>query len=157
MTLTKDHIGGLFFLTLSILYGHYAGDIQLLPGEEYEPFHAQTVPYALAYMCGGLSFMLIVTASRKVEDKLSLRGYDFYLVGLLLALVVVFALSLQWFGFLISTIIFLVAGYRILGETRPKMLFLASVPFAVGLWFILTQLLDIYLAPGLLINSLFGG
>lgn len=157
MTLTKDHIGGLFFLSLSVIYGHYAGDIRLLPGEEYEPFHAQTVPYALAYLCGGLSLMLIVTASRQAKDKLSLRGYDFRLVALLLALVVIFALSLQWFGFLISTVIFLLAGYRLLGEKRPKMLFLASVPFAVGLWFILTQLLDIYLAPGLLINTLFGG
>ncbi len=157
MTLTKDHIGGLFFLCLSVLYGYYVGDIPLLPGEEYEPFHAQTVPHALAYMCGGLALLLILTASREHEDKLSLQGYDFLLVGKLLALVVLFALSLEWFGFLISTVIFLLAGYRLLGERRPRVLFLASVPFAVGLWFILTQLLDIYLAPGLLINSVFGG
>ena len=47
MSLTKDRFGGLLFLLLSITYGYYAADIPLLPGDKFEPFHAQTMPYWL--------------------------------------------------------------------------------------------------------------
>lgn len=156
MAITKDHIGGLIFLCLSVAYGYYAQEIPLLPGEEFEPFTPQTMPNALAFLCGILSIALIISGSRSEEDKLTLVGLRFRLIGALVLLVVIFALALEWLGFLVSTIIFLVIGYRLLGERRPKTLFLASVPFACGLWFILTQLLDIYLAPGRLM-MIFGG
>lgn len=157
MIITKDHIGGLVFLCLSVVYGFYAGDIALLPGDEFEPFHAQTLPYALATLGGILSIGLLFTADKGVEHKLSLKGYDFPLVAKLLLLVVLFALALDWVGFMLATVFFLISGYWLLGERRPKMLLLASVPFAAGIWFVLTQLLDIYLAPGKLLTQLFGG
>ena len=157
MTLTKDHIGGLVFLGLSVTYGYYAGQIPLLPGDEFEPFHAQTVPDALALIGTILSVALLLTADRTADKKLSLRGYHFPLVSKLLLLVVVFAIALNWVGFLLSTVLFLVGGYWILGERRPKTLITASLPFAVGIWFVLTQLLDIYLAPGRLFAQFFGG
>lgn len=157
MNICKDHIGGMTFLLLSVAYGYYAGQIPLLPGDEYEPFTAQTVPNALAMLGGILSIALLVTADRGEGSGLKLRGYDFSLVAKLLALVVIFALALEWIGFLLATIVFLIGGYWLLGERRVKTLLVASVPFAVGIWAILTQLLDIYLAPGALFNQIFGG
>lgn len=157
MIFTKDHIGGLIFLCLSVAYGYYAGDIALLPGDEYEPFHAQTLPYALAVLGGVLSLALLITAKSEPNNKLNLYGYNFALVSKLLVLVVLFGLALEWVGFLLATVFFLVGGYWLLGERRPKMLLLASIPFAVGIWFALTQLLDVYLAPGHLYTQLFGG
>jgi len=53
--------------------------------------------------------------------------------------------------------LFLVGGYWVLGERRWKTLLIASVPFGLFIWFSLSQLLDIYLAPGRLITMLFGG
>lgn len=157
MNICKDHIGGLIFLLLSVAYGVYAGQIPLLPGDEFEPFHAQTVPNALALLCGGLSIALLLTAERGEGSALKLHGYDFALVAKLLALVVLFAFALQWVGFLLATLFFLIGGFWLLGERRIKTLLLASVPFSAGIWLILTQLLDIYLAPGALFNQLFGG
>ena len=157
MIFTKDHIGGLIFLCLSVTYGYYAGDIALLPGDEYEPFHSQTLPIALATLGGLLSLALLMTAKSDLNNKLSLHRYDFVLVSKLLLLVVLFALALEWLGFLLATVFFLVSGYWLLGERRPKILLLASVPFAIGIWFALTQLLDVYLAPGQLYTQLFGG
>lgn len=157
MIITKDHIGGLIFLCLSVAYGYYAGQIPMLPGDEFEPFHAQTLPTALAYLGTGLSCLLLVTAERDPNERLDLTGLDFKIVAKLLLLVVIFALGLKWIGFLLSTVIFLLGGYWLLGERNPKTLLLASLPFAVGLWFILSQLLDIYLAPGRLFTTLFGG
>ncbi|WP_428622087.1 tripartite tricarboxylate transporter TctB family protein [Sedimenticola sp.] len=157
MTISKDHIGGLTFLLLSVTYGYYAGQISLLPGDEFEPFHAQTVPDALAVLGIGLSLLLLMTAHRSSASRISLVGYNFALVAKLLLLVVAFALALEWVGFLLSTIFFLIGGYWLLGERKPKTLLLASVPFAAGFWFVLTQLLDIYLAPGQLFRLFFGG
>jgi len=157
MNICKDHIGGMTFLLLSVAYGYYAGQIPLLPGDEYEPFTAQTVPSALAILGGILSIALLVTADRGEGSGLKLHGYDFSLVAKLLVLVVIFALALEWIGFLLATIVFLIGGYWLLGERRIKTLLVASVPFAVGIWAILTQLLDIYLAPGALFNQIFGG
>lgn len=157
MTICKDHIGGLIFLLLSVAYGYYAGQIPLLPGDEFEPFHAQTVPNALALLGGGLAIAQLLTAERGVEHSLKLHGYDFALVAKLLVLVVLFALALEWVGFLLATVFFLIGGYWLLGERSIKTLFIASVPFAVGIWAILTQLLDIYLAPGALFTQILGG
>lgn len=156
MVITKDHIGGLAFLCLSAAYGYYAGDISMIPGDEYEPFNAQTLPKVLALLGCILSIALILNASRNGGERLSLKGYDFSIVVKLLALVVLFGLALEWFGFLISTVIFLIGGYWVLGERRWKTLILASLPFGLFIWFALSQLLDIYLAPGRLITMLFG-
>lgn len=157
MTITKDTIGGLVFLCLSVAYGYYARQIPLLPGDEFEPFHAQTLPNALSLIGIVLSLALLIGSVRQQDNRLTRQGYDFLLVAKLLVLVVLFALALDWIGFLFATMLFLIGGYWLLGERRPKILLLASVPFAVGIWFVLTQLLDIYLAPGQLIASLIGG
>jgi len=160
MTLSKDQIGALVFLCLSLTYGYYAGQITMLPGDEFEPFHARTLPTALAGLGILFSFLLLVTgtlAADRKECRVVLSGYDFVLVAKLLLLIVVFALALQWIGFLLATMLFLIGGYWLLGERRPRTLLVASVPFAVGIWFILAQLLDIYLAPGQLFVLMFGG
>lgn len=157
MTISKDHIGGLVFLCLSVAYGYYAGDIALLPGDEFAPFNAQSLPNALALLGGILSIALIVTADRSSEGRIQLAGYDFWLVARLLVLVSLLGVALPWLGFLVSTVLFLMGGYWLLGVRRVKTLLLASVPFAVVLWFLLSQLLDIYLAPGRLFTGLMGG
>ena len=87
-------------------------------------------------------------ARNKDESSSSSPSLDFALVARLLALIVLFGIALQWTGFFLATTIFLMGGYWVLGERRPKILILASLPFAGGIWFVLTQLLNIYLAPG---------
>ncbi|UTW02230.1 tripartite tricarboxylate transporter TctB family protein [Amphritea atlantica] len=157
MIITKDHIGGLVFLCLSLLYGYYAGDIQMLPGDEFEPFTARTVPKTLAILGGILSIALLLTAERTESKRLSLSNYDFALVAKLLVLIVVFGLALEWTGFMLATMLFLIGGFWLLGERNIKILLMVSVPFAVGIWFVLAKLLDIYLAPGQLFMHFFGG
>ena len=157
MIITKDHIGGLVFLCLSLLYGYYAGDIQMLPGDELDPFTARTVPHTLAILGGLLSMALLLTAERTESKRLSLSNYDFALVAKLLVLIVVFGLALEWTGFMLATMLFLIGGFWLLGERSIKTLLMVSVPFAVGIWFVLAKLLDIYLAPGQLYMNLFGG
>ena len=159
----KDLIGSLIFLALSIAYGASAQLIPFYPGDEYEPFTARTLPFALSVLGAGLSFSLLISSLKKAREvsldqpvlKFAL-GYDWSTVIKLLALMMFYALGLKWLGFIIATTVFLLGGYWVLGERRKKVLFGASLPFVVAFWFMLTQLLDIYLAPGQLFSA-FGG
>jgi putative tricarboxylic transport membrane protein len=55
---------------------------------------------------------------------------------------------MKWIGFIISSILFLLVGFYILGERRIKRMLLASIPLVVMLWFIMSSLLGVYIAPG---------
>ncbi|OOV86698.1 tripartite tricarboxylate transporter TctB family protein [Oceanospirillum linum] len=167
LSLNKDLIGGLIFLALSIGYGLSAQLIPYFPGDEYEPFTASTLPYVLAVLGTVLSATLVINAWREQQKnsqeqaapKLKpIQGYDWSTVAKLLAIMVIYAMGLKWMGFVIATTFFLFAGFWVLGERRKKILFGASLPFVLVFWFALTQLLDIYLAPGQLFALIgFGG
>ncbi|MFT7178462.1 MAG: putative tricarboxylic transport membrane protein [Oceanospirillaceae bacterium] len=151
MSLTKDRFGGLLFLLLSITYGYYAADIPLLPGDKFEPFHAQTMPYWLSGLGVIFSILLIVLKPAPTIESESISNSNLVLMLGLMAFTFVFSVALPWLGFPITTSIFLASSYWLLGERRPKMLVFASVPFALVFWLLLTQVLDVYIAPARLI------
>ncbi|MDJ0882085.1 MAG: tripartite tricarboxylate transporter TctB family protein [Gammaproteobacteria bacterium] len=155
MTLNKERIGALFFLVLSIAYGYFGSEIKLHPGDEYEAMTARTVPYFLALLGIGLSFFLLVTGKSHDEAETS-EQREWKPVALLIGLTLVYGLSLDWLGFLLSTILFLLGGFYILGERRWMVNLSVSIIFVSIFWYSLTQLLEIYLAPGRLFAGLFG-
>jgi len=156
MQLSKERIGALFFLALAILYGYYGSEIQLFPGDEMEAMNARTLPYAITILTVALAIFLLATANPDSEDDAH-QVFEWKLVVLLIGLTVLYGLALDWLGFLLATILFLICGIRILGETRWRVLLKISFSFVVIFWGGLTQGLDIYLAPGRLFAGLFSG
>mgnify|MGYP000571973828 CR=1 FL=1 len=154
MNIAKDRIGGLIFLALSIAYGYSITLIPIYPGDEYEVFTAKTLPTALSVLGALLSFCLLV-ASRN-EEKSQLPNLDWIIAIKLVLLMVFYGAVLEILGFIIATSLFLFCGYWLLGERRKLILLLCSFPLVIFFWFVLTQLLDIYLAPGALIQSIIG-
>ena len=152
MTITKERIGALFFLLLSIVYGYLATGIRLYPGDELDPMTARTLPLLLSAMGIVFSLVLLVTGGHEPLNRRAL-ALNWKPVILLMLLSLGYGLALDWLGFLLSTTVFLMGGFRILGEKRLKILLLVAVPFVFIFWFGLTQMLDIYLAPG----RIFGG
>lgn len=152
MTLSKERIGALFFLVVSIAYGYLAAEIKLYPGDELDPMTAQTLPYVLSAMGITFSLFLLINGNHK-EFGSGFAHLNWKPVIALMLLTLFYGFSLDWLGFLISTTVFLIAGFRILGEKRIKVLLLVAVPFVFIFWFGLTQLLDIYLAPGRIFGS----
>ena len=152
MSLSKEQIGALFFLVLSIVYGYFASEIKLYPGDELDPMTARTLPYVLAGLGIAFSLSLLLNGS-KVKFGPGLAKLNWKPVIGLMLLSLCYGFALDWLGFLVSTTLFLIAGFRILGEKRVKILLLIAVPFVFIFWFGLTQMLDIYLAPG----RIFGG
>lgn len=167
-SLSEDLIGSLLFLALSMGYAYSATLIPAYPGDEYEPFTAQTLPLVLSAMGTILSLLLLVGALKARNQKSSEQAlyqgatcgaevkpdYDWKTVLQLITLMLFYALGLKWLGFVIATTLFLAVGYWVLGERRKKILIGASLPFAFVFWFALTQLLDIYLAPGQIFHLL---
>lgn len=153
MQLSRERIGALFFLLLSVVYGYYGSEIRLFPGDELEPMNARTLPYVLAGLGIALSLILFVSAKND-DQQIGNQVREWPPVLLLIGLTLLYGLALDWLGFLVSTILFLIAGFWILGERRWKVLLQISIPFVLIFWFGLTQLLDIYLAPGRLFAGL---
>jgi len=146
MTIAKDRIGGLIFLALSIAYGYSTTLIPMYPGDEYEVFTAKTLPFSLAIIGVVLSLALLFSARH--EEKSRIPDLDWLIAIKLIALMVVYGAVLEFLGFLIGTTLFLLCGYWLLGERRKLILFFCSLPLVIFFWYVLTQLLDIYLAPG---------
>ncbi len=154
MQLSKDRIGALFFLALSVAYGFYATEIRLYPGDELEPMTARTLPFVLAILGVALSIVLLIVG--KHDDTSSqVQILHWKPVISLLLLSMLYGFTLNWLGFIIATSLFLIGGFWILGERRIKILFMASIPFVVFFWYCLTQLLDIYLTPARLFSKFF--
>ncbi len=149
MTLNRDSIAALGFLAFSIAYGWQATGIDMFPGQEGEAFTPRTFPLALAVIGGLLALGQAVKSLRQPPaEGDSWGGYDWPRVGLLLLTMLAYGATFSWLGFIVSTILFLVAGYLILGERRPLMIGFASAGVTLAFWAIMTRLLGLYLAPG---------
>lgn len=152
MSVSKDRIGAFLFLVFSCAYGVYAWQIPLLPTEQGIAVSASTLPKIYAVV--GVVVSLLALAGSFLQQVSGPQGDSGALAlgrtALLLVLMVLYALMLDPLGFLLATEVFLLAGYLLMGEYRPKVLFWASVPVVVVFWLIMTRVLGIYLAPGML-------
>ena len=156
--MTKDKVGALAILILSIVYGAMALNIPKAPGVEDSGVTPSSLPIALSATGIVASLLiLILPAPRRIDrdgDESSFtaafKGLDWRCAAFLFLLMAAYGLTLKPLGFLISTILFLSGGFWAMGERRIKLMLLVSIGVTVGFWFILTQLLRIYLEPGVL-------
>ena len=149
--MTRDRVSAVLLLAFSVVYGFMSTRIEMFPGAELDPFTPQTLPRALAVMCGALAVAIFFFSSRgrgRESFASAFAGLDWGRAVALLVLMVLFAVALDWLGFVPAAVLFLAAGFRVLGITRLRTIVLGSVPLAVGFWFLLSRVLEIYLAPG---------
>ncbi len=150
--MTKDKVGALFFLVLSIAYGVLAFDIPLTFVGMDEVFTARTLPFALAVAGAVVAFFILVLPSAKTGGNAAIgaafHGLNWKQVALLAGLMVFYGLTIRGIGFVLSTSLFLIGGFRVLGERRILVLLLASVPVVIMFWLLMTRVLGVYLDPG---------
>ena len=144
--------GALILLTFSIAYGLLAFKVPLTLLGQRETFNARTMPFALGIIGTLLSFLILVLPSGQTDEKEKVkdtfRGLDWSSVGLLIGIMIFYSMTLRFLGFVISSIIFLVGGFYILGERRIWLLFVSSVPLVLFIWFLMSRILGMYIAPG---------
>ena len=156
--MTKDKMGALVILILSIVYGAMALNIPEAPGIEDSGVTPSSLPIALSAMGVVASLLiLILPAARRIDRDgdeaaftAAFKGLDWRCAAFLFLLMAGYGLTLKPLGFLISTTLFLCGGFWTMGERQIKLMLPASIGVTVGFWFILTQLLRIYLEPGVL-------
>ncbi len=150
--MSKDKIGALIILLFSIVYGFMSFQIVLLPFQAAEAFTARTLPFGLMSLGIVFSLILIILPQKAQKpakqsptpqaEKLDWKR-GFYLTLTMLA----YGLSVRSLGFLFSTSVFLIAGFMILGERRPLVIFFTAIPIVVFFWVMMTQFLGIYINP----------
>jgi putative tricarboxylic transport membrane protein len=147
-----EKAGALILLTFSIAYGLLAFKVPLTFLAQRETFNARTMPFALGIIGTVLSFLILVLPSGQTDEeekvKDAFRGLDWPSVGLLIGIMIFYSITLRFLGFVISSIIFLVSGFYILGERRIWLLFIGSVPLVLFIWFLMSRILGMYIAPG---------
>jgi putative tricarboxylic transport membrane protein len=147
--LRRDTIAAIFLLVVFAAYGQQALQIEMFPGQEFEPFKPRTMPVALAV--SGILLCIIhmlQTFREKSQEIVPWPGYDWRRAGILCAVMLGYGYAFTPLGFIVATILFLLAGFLTLGERRLPVLLLLPVFFTFGFWAVMTQLLGMYLAPG---------
>ncbi len=152
VNLTKNRLSAFFFFIFTVVYGVLALDIDTPFGGDDSAFTPQTLPFALTVFGVALSLAMIAVPGRDDQAYLdivaSIKQLEWKPVLCLIGLMIFYGFAMPFLGFIPSTIIFLIGGFMALGERNVKVLLIASIPLVIGFWFILTQLLGIYLNPG---------
>lgn len=150
--MAREKVGALVILLFSIAYGVLSMKISLTFLSQQEFFTARTMPYALSVIGIILAFLILImpTVDEKGRQSLSeaTHGMDWKKAIFLVAGMVIYGLTMKWLGFIIASILFLLMGFYILGERRIKSMLLAAIPLVVVLWFVMSSLLGVYIAPG---------
>ena len=145
MMLTRDRIGAFMMLAFSIFYGARTFHIPLLPFQADAAFTARSMPFALAVL--GVALSLVLLLKPGPGQRVQTAGFHWGRAFVLCALMVAYGLSVRPIGFLISTSLFLIGGFLVLGERRPWLILVASVPIVVFFWVLMTQFLGVFIAP----------
>jgi len=143
--MTKDRVSGFVLLVISLAYFLLAYQIELYPGSEEDFINAQTFPKAIGITAIVFAFLIMVLPNKDDEGFASWKALDWARPALLCVLMIFYGLTIKSVGFLLSTSVFLIGGYLLLGERRLWLLLVASVPVAGAFEFILDGLLGIHI------------
>ena len=147
----------LAILLICLIYGYtafFTMDGGLAPFMQRNPVWPSTFPKILSVMAIISALAIILgfekDAGADGPTDINYRRLQDYKIGQALAilgLMVAYALLLRTAGFLISTIGFLTIGAALLGERRWIILIPVVLIASVGIWYLVQQVLGIYLRP----------
>jgi putative tricarboxylic transport membrane protein len=147
-------------LIVTLAYGYYAQQIPLDFWSQEEAINARSLPYLLAIVGAILSGILVIFSlvsprhlKSKAENLTTVPTNDWRSLFLILVLMVLFAISIEILGFILSSICLLISGFLVLGSRSPRLIFLIAIPLVLVIWFLL-DVMGIYLAEGSLFIDL---
>ena len=144
MKISPSKIISLLFFIFSGFYLYTAHQIQVFTFDENAAFNAKTFPIYLGY--AGLIFSaLYVILPETKPSNVDLTILDYKKTILLVFLMIIYGVTILRVGYFLSTSIFLVLSYIVLGERRWVWVFTLSFPFVAIFMYLLHGLLNIYL------------
>jgi len=145
MTFNRNRVGGLILLVFSVAYAYLTTKITLLPFQAQAAFTAKTLPEVLSVL--GVVFSLILIIRPGEDTPQDLQHYHWGRAAVICLIMVIYGLVIRPAGFVPSTIVFLMSGFLILGERRWIMMWVTSVLLVVLFWMLMTQVLNVHIAP----------
>ena len=117
MKINSVKIISLLFFVLSAFYLYTAHQIQVFAFDEGSPFNAKTFPIYLGY-AGILFSALYIILPETKPSNVNLKVLDYKKTIILVILMVLYGLTILRAGYFLSTSIFLVLSYIVLGERK---------------------------------------
>ncbi|HAK51060.1 MAG TPA: hypothetical protein DCM54_04030 [Gammaproteobacteria bacterium] len=147
MKYNDNKLGASILLALFIAYVYFIGDIHLDFWAEEETFHARTFPYLIGFAGITLSVLTLILTSDSTGT--ALPGLQRLPSALMLVVMVSgYGLVLDVLGFIITSILFLMGSFTILGERQWLRMSITATALVVCFWLLMSSL-DIYLASGI--------
>ena len=144
MNITPSKIISLLFFVFSGFYLYTAHQIQVFSFDENAAFNAKTFPIYLGY-AGILFSALYIILPETKPSNVNLKVLEYKKTIILVILMVLYGLTILRAGYFLSTSIFLVLSYIVLGERKWIWIFILSFPFVAMFMYLLHGLLNIYL------------
>ena len=144
MKISPSKLISLLFFVFSGYYLYTAYQIQVFAFDENAPFNAKTFPIYLGFAGLVFSALYIILPETNSTD-VNLKVLDYKKTLGLVILMILYGLTILRAGYFLSTSIFLVVSYIILGERKWIWIFILSFPFVAIFMYLLHGLLNIYL------------
>jgi putative tricarboxylic transport membrane protein len=144
------------FLVICVIYGYAAYTYPLLPFELNMTFLPNTMPMVLSVLGVSFALLILLAPSPKADAEgdalgnINLKKWREYKVGQalgLIALMIVYALTLRPIGFIAATSLFLVGAGWTLGERKLVTMIAVALIGALCIWYLVQETLGIYLRP----------
>jgi putative tricarboxylic transport membrane protein len=142
--ISPSKIISLLFFIFSGFYLYTAYQIRVFAFDENAAFNARTFPIYLGYAGLIFSALYIILPERK-PSNVDVSILEYKKTILLVALMIIYGITILKAGYFLSTSIFLVLSYIVLGERRWIWVFILSFPFVAIFMYLLHGLLNIYL------------
>ena len=144
MKISPSKIISLLFFIFSGFYLYTAYQIQVFAFDEDAAFNAKTFPIYLGYAGLIFSALYIILPETK-PSTVDLKILDYMKTIILVILMILYGLTILRIGYFLSTSLFLVSSYIVLGERKWIWIFILSFPFVGIFMYLLHGLLNIYL------------
>ena len=144
MNISPSKIISLLFFVLSGFYLYTAHQIQVFTFDENAAFNAKTFPIYLGYAGLVFSALYIILPETK-PSNVDLKILDYKKTITLIILMILYGLTILSVGYFLSTSLFLIFSYIVLGERKWIWIFILSFPFVAIFMYLLHGLLNIYL------------
>lgn len=150
---TLDRLIALVILIIALAYINASFNIRMLPFELRQPFKPNTYPLAIGTLTAIIAFLVTIMPPATEEpgngskggDTEGWREFDWLRFAVFFVLMIVYATFLRAGGFIPSTIVFLFLGSLVLGERRVWISLPIIAVLTAGLWYLVTQVLGIYM------------
>ena len=144
MKISPSKIISLLFFIFSGFYLYTAYQIRVFAFDENAAFNARTFPIYLGYAGLIFSALYIILPERK-PSNVDVSILEYKKTILLVVLMIIYGITILKAGYFLSTSIFLVLSYIVLGERRWIWVLILSFPFVAIFMYLLHGLLNIYL------------